>query len=45
MEFEKQYDEFAGKRGAPPRKEECLMWSAGWGRGVMMVMEECGMKL
>ena len=44
MEFEKQYDEFAGKRGAPPGKE-CLMWSAGWARGVMMVMEECGMKL
>jgi len=21
------------------------MWSAGWARGVMMVMEECGMKL
>jgi hypothetical protein len=25
MEFEKQYDEFGGKRGAPPGKEECLM--------------------
>jgi len=21
------------------------MWSAGWARGVMMVMEECGIKL
>jgi len=21
------------------------MWSAGWARGVLMVMEECGMKL
>jgi len=29
MEFERQYDEFAGKRGAPPGKEECLIWSAG----------------
>jgi hypothetical protein len=34
MEFERQYDEFGGKRGAPPGKEECLMssevvkWSA-----------------
>jgi hypothetical protein len=44
MEFERQYDEFAGKRGAPSGKK-CLMWSAGWARGVMMVMEECGMKL
>ena len=45
MGFERQYDEFAGKRGAPPGKMECLMWSAGWARGEMMVMEECGMKL
>jgi len=44
MEFERQYDEFAGKRGAPPGKEEWLMWSAGWARGVMRVMEERGMK-
>jgi hypothetical protein len=40
MEFERQYDEFGGKRGAPPTKEECLMWSA---RGVLMLMEERGM--
>jgi len=45
MEFERQYDEFVGKRGAQPGKEECLMWSAGWARGEMMVMEEYGMKL
>jgi hypothetical protein len=25
MEFKWQYDEFRGKRGAPPGKEECLM--------------------
>jgi hypothetical protein len=25
MEVERQYDEFGGKRGAPPEKEECLM--------------------
>jgi len=29
----------------PPATEECLMWGAGWGRGVMMVMKERGMKL
>jgi hypothetical protein len=40
MEFEMQYDEFVGKRGAPLGKEKCLMWSAGWARGVMMVIEE-----
>jgi len=45
MEFERQYDRFTGKRGAPPGKEECLMWSARWPTAVMMVMEECGMKL
>jgi len=45
MEFQWQYDEFAGKRGTPPGKEECLMWSAGWARGVKKVMEECRMKL
>jgi hypothetical protein len=44
MEFERQYDEFAGKRSAPPGKE-CLMWIAGWARRVKMVMEEYGMKL
>jgi hypothetical protein len=25
MEFERQYDEFGGKSGAPQGKEECLM--------------------
>jgi hypothetical protein len=45
MELERQYDEFQGKIGAPPGKEECLKWSAGWAKRVMMVMEECGMKL
>jgi len=25
MEFESQYDEFGGQRGASPGKEECLM--------------------
>jgi hypothetical protein len=25
MEFERQYDEFGGKRVAPPGKGECLM--------------------
>ena len=35
MEFETQYDEFGGQRGAPPANEECLMWSAGWARGGM----------
>jgi hypothetical protein len=43
MEFEMQYDEFRGKSGAPPGKEECMMWSARWARGVMMLMEERGM--
>ena len=45
MEFERKYDEFAGKRDAAPEEKECLMWSARWARAVMMVMEECGMKL
>jgi len=45
MEFETQYDELGGKRGASPGKEECLMLSAGWARGVLMLMEECGIKL
>jgi hypothetical protein len=43
MEFEKQYDEFAGKIGTPLGKEECLMLRAGWARRVLMLMEECGM--
>jgi len=40
-----KYDEFGGKRGAPPGNEECLMWSSRWARGVLMVMEERRMKL
>jgi hypothetical protein len=42
MEFERQYDEFAEKRGAPPRKEESQRWSVGWATGEIIVMEECG---
>jgi hypothetical protein len=34
-----------GTTGVPPGKAECLWWSAGWGRGVMMVMDDCGMIL
>jgi len=40
-----KYDDFGGKRGAPPGKEECLMWSSRWAMGVLMVMEERRMKL
>ena len=40
-----KYDEFRGKRGVPPGKEECLMWSSRWVRAVLMVMEERRMKL
>jgi len=40
MDFERQYDEFGGQRGAPPGKEKCMIWSAGWARGVLMLMEE-----
>jgi hypothetical protein len=36
MEFERQYAEYGGKRGVPLGKEKCLMWSAGWARGVLM---------
>ena len=43
MEFERQYDEFRGKRGAPPANEEYLMWCAGWATAVLMLMEERGM--
>jgi len=45
MEIERQYDEFRGEREAPPGKEECLMSCARWARGVLMVVEECRMKL
>jgi len=45
MEVERQYDEFGGMRGAPPGKEECLISCPRWARGVLMVMEECRMKL
>jgi len=45
MEFEWQYDKFGGKRGVPQGKAECLLWCARWARGVVMVMEECRMKL
>jgi len=40
-----KYDEFGGKRGAPSGKEECLMRSSRWARGVLMVMAERRMKL
>jgi len=40
-----KYDKFGGKQGAPPGKEECLMWSLWWARGVQMVMKERRMKL
>jgi len=45
MEIERQYDEFGGKRGVPPGKEECLISCARWARGVVMVIEEWRMKL
>jgi len=45
MEFERQYDEFRGKRGLPQGKEKCLMWCARSARGVLMAMEGCRMKL
>jgi hypothetical protein len=44
MEIERQYDEFGGKRGAPPGKEECLMSCMRWAREVVMVIEVCRMK-
>jgi len=43
MEFESQEDKVGGKRGAPPGKQECLMSSAGWARGVLMFMGEHSM--
>jgi len=33
MSLKGKYDEFGGKRGAPPGKEECLMWRFEWARG------------
>jgi len=39
MEFERQYDEFGGKRGAPLGKEKCLMSCVRWARAVLMVMQ------
>jgi hypothetical protein len=45
MEFEKPYDEVGGKICVPPGKKDCLMWSAGWARGVLMLIEECEMLL
>jgi len=45
MDFARHYDEFGGKRGVPPGMEECLMWSAGWAMGVLMVKEEHGIEL
>jgi len=39
MEFERQYDEFTGKRGTPPGKEECLMWSTGWASVTPLVLQ------
>jgi len=45
MEFERQYDEFGGKRGAPQGKEEYLIGCARGARGVLMAMEECRTKL
>jgi len=45
MEFERQYDKFGGKRGAPQGKKECLMWCVRSARGVLMAMEGCRMKL
>jgi len=44
MEFERQYDEFRGKRVVPPGKGNSLMSCARWARGVPIVMEECRMK-
>jgi len=45
MQFERQYDEFGGKRGVPPGQKKCLIRRAGWARGVLMVMVERGMKV
>jgi len=40
-----KYDEFGGKRVAPPGKEKCLMWSPRWARGGLMLIAERRMKL
>jgi len=45
MGIERQYNEFGRRRGAPPGKEKCLISCARWARGVLLVMEECRMKL
>jgi hypothetical protein len=34
------YDQFGGKRDAPPGEEDCLMWSSRWPRAVLMAMAE-----
>jgi hypothetical protein len=41
IDIGRQYDEFGGKGGVPPGKEQCVMWCARWARGVLTVMEEC----
>jgi hypothetical protein len=43
-ELNSKYDEFRGKPGAPSAKEEYLMFSLRWARGVLMVMAKCRMK-
>jgi hypothetical protein len=43
--FKGKYDEFGGKWGAPPAKEECLMWSSRWAWRVLMVIEKRRMEL
>jgi hypothetical protein len=45
MEIEWQYNEFRGQCAVPPGEEECLMSCARWARGVLMVIEECRMRL
>jgi len=44
MEFESQCVKFGEKSGMPSGKEECLMGSSGWTRGVQMMMEDCEMQ-
>jgi hypothetical protein len=45
MMIQSQYDEFEGKKSAQQGKVQGLMRCARWARGVVMVMEECRMKL